>query len=294
MKKLIFILLFLSCLTTLFGQQWAPVGSKWTYSDFSWGYPFSNSPRVIESVADTTILGKECRVIEGNCACGFFVNRTYMYSENNKIYLFNDSTQSFHTLYDFSVGVGGTWTIVPPNPADSFKVVVESVYSQIIQGVSYNIQQIRNLNSGDVWEFNGKVAEGIGNINYCFFPQYAVCDPFSGRLRCYDDTKNITYFDTIPCDSTIYGLSVDNNYLENDVAIYPNPATSTLFIELNNLQFSSYSIEIFSLFGQKVISIGETTNKKTEISLENLSKGMYVVQIMDEKGNYYIKKVIKG
>lgn len=293
MKKTTLILLILSNLTTLLAQQWAPVGSKWTYSDISWGFPYTNSPRIIESVADTTILGKECRVIDENCGCGFFVTRTYMYAENNKIYLFNDSTQSFHTLYDFSVGTGGSWTIVPPNPTDSFKVVVESVYPQTIQGVTYNIQQIRNLNSGDTWIFTGKVAEGIGNISVCFFPQYAVCDPFSGRLRCYDDTENIAYFDTIPCDSTIYSLSVDNNYLENDVAIYPNPATSTLFIDQNNPQFSSYSIEIFSLFGQKVISIGETSNKKTEISMENLPKGMYVVQIIDETGNYSIKKIFK-
>lgn len=290
MKRITLTLTISFFLTTLFAQNWAPVGSKWYYSNVSWGFPFSNNPRVIESIGDTIINGKSCRTISGYCDCGFFTIKTYMYFENNKLFLFNDTTNNFHVLYDFSAGIGETWTIVPPNPVDSFKVIVDTVYSREINDVTYNIQYIYNLNHGDSWEFSGEVAEGIGNITYCFFPAYATCDPYTGPLRCYDDTQIIKYFGTIPCDTTIYSISI-NEYISNNLMqIYPNPANEYITIETSDIT-KEQTISIYNVQGQLLLQ-QPMQKAKSEMNISNLAKGLYIIKLTTAD-RFAVKKFIK-
>ena len=66
--------------------------------------------------------------------------------------------------------------------------------------------------------------------------------------------------------------------------LYPNPTTDAFTIEMEN---EVKSIEIYSLQGQKVLS----SNSK-DVSVSGLSKGMYLVQIVDENNAIAIQKLI--
>ncbi len=64
--------------------------------------------------------------------------------------------------------------------------------------------------------------------------------------------------------------------------IYPNPSKGQIFIKLNGLDMADSVIHIYDVNGSKVItsSLGKTTNeKKIELSLNNLTKGIYFVEI---------------
>jgi hypothetical protein len=62
----------------------------------------------------------------------------------------------------------------------------------------------------------------------------------------------------------------------NDFRIYPNPSNGEFNISFDNPK-GDYSIEIYSIIGQKVFEKENT--QSTTISVPNLQKGMYLVKI---------------
>ncbi|SDH64391.1 Por secretion system C-terminal sorting domain-containing protein [Flavobacterium omnivorum] len=72
----------------------------------------------------------------------------------------------------------------------------------------------------------------------------------------------------------------------NDIAIYPNPSNGTFSVNNSN---KMYSIEIYSIIGQKIYS--EENSNKSEITLPNSVKGTYLVRVTIDS-NSVIKKLI--
>lgn len=82
-------------------------------------------------------------------------------------------------------------------------------------------------------------------------------------------------------------LSVEN--INSDfIKIYPNPVTSTLYINSSTIDLTK--IEIFSLFGNKVMEF--RTNLNT-MNVDELSSGLYLVKIHSSEGSV-VKKIIKN
>ncbi|MDB9828210.1 T9SS type A sorting domain-containing protein [Flavobacteriaceae bacterium] len=82
------------------------------------------------------------------------------------------------------------------------------------------------------------------------------------------------------------GLNTDDNALELDVTIYPNPTDDYLFIEGNK---NPISISIYNLLGAEVIA----TSATDKINVSKLSKGVYIIRISDGV-NQTDKKFIKN
>lgn len=85
-------------------------------------------------------------------------------------------------------------------------------------------------------------------------------------------------------------LSVEN-FVDVDVAVYPNPVIDILSVITDDSQFDEFMI--YNINGQNILR-GEVHNKsKIEIDLSNLSKGVYLLQL---KGGIYnkIQKFIKN
>jgi len=81
-------------------------------------------------------------------------------------------------------------------------------------------------------------------------------------------------------------LSIEDNTLELDVFIYPNPTDDYLFIEGNK---NPVSISIYNLLGAEVIA----TSAAHKINVSELSKGIYIIKISDGIGQTD-KKFIKN
>ena len=75
----------------------------------------------------------------------------------------------------------------------------------------------------------------------------------------------------------------------NDVVIYPNPANTFVFVSGKHLQ----DIELINNTGSR-ISKKMANSSNTEISLQNLSKGVYFIKVTDNKGKVVVKKIIKA
>lgn len=85
-------------------------------------------------------------------------------------------------------------------------------------------------------------------------------------------------------------LSNDEFKLENDISIYQNPSLSSFRIETkNNIKISDVSL--YDMLGSKVKNISRID--ANEYDMSNLSSGLYIVKILDDKGASFSKKLLK-
>jgi hypothetical protein len=145
---------------------------------------------------------------------------------------------------------------------------------------------------------------------YCFNNQLTSLDVRNGNNFIIDafDTTNNSNLTCIYVDDADYSnanwsggidlastfveneaecaLSVGDNTFELDVFIYPNPTDDYLFIEGNK---NPIALSIYNLLGAEVIA----TSAKEKINVSELSKGIYIIRILDGV-NQTDKKFIKN
>lgn len=128
------------------------------------------------------------------------------------------------------------------------------------------------------------VANGNNTSIYDFFSVH------NTGLNCisvddvaYSDA-NWTNIDPASSFSTNCSLSVAT--LETDrIAIYPNPVSRTLKIQLKG---ALEKIEVYSILGTKVLE-----SKNPSVNVSNLSSGMYVLKAYAQDGKVGVKRFIK-
>jgi len=91
-------------------------------------------------------------------------------------------------------------------------------------------------------------------------------------------------------------IALSNRSDVNKIRMYPNPLTTNDLTIENQTILGLNTILIFDMkglrvFEQKFDLLKENT--LTNISLPNLSTGMYIVLLSDENGNSYWNKIIK-
>lgn len=108
-----------------------------------------------------------------------------------------------------------------------------------------------------------------------------------------DSINIIAYVDADTFRATkiaVKGLSISNKNLSDNIKIYPNPATQTVYIAEAIL---GSKVVIFNISGQLMIS--KTISDKVEsIDVSNLASGNYILQITEESGKKMTSKIIKN
>jgi hypothetical protein len=76
---------------------------------------------------------------------------------------------------------------------------------------------------------------------------------------------------------------------ESQVLVYPNPSSSILNIQLNDMGESEINYAIFKLDGQLLQEYHQVKleNNSTTIALDNLESGMYFIMINSPYSKYY-------
>jgi len=76
------------------------------------------------------------------------------------------------------------------------------------------------------------------------------------------------------------------------VSAYPNPTTDFLTLEVNNIELSNLSFQIFDLQG-KLIQNQKIIDKQTSIVMSNLSPATYFVKVFQANTEIKTFKIIK-
>ena len=218
MKKLVLTLVIL--LAFAFGgmaQQvsFAPQGAEWYFN--VWG--FMGDPDTyyhMEVLGDTIIQGHQCSVITRQFLGGNGVEQ-YVYEDNQVVYWYNQTMQSFTVLYDFNADEGDSW--ICDVDSCSFQIVVQSVSERVWEGHTYRVQQV--ISEGEEYNdpaFNGLIIEGIGYERGLFPYPWACsssiyCGGYPDYLRCYFVNDEMLYHEgNYDCEE--YGYCWDGTVAE--------------------------------------------------------------------------------
>ncbi|MBK7037684.1 MAG: T9SS type A sorting domain-containing protein [Bacteroidetes bacterium] len=96
------------------------------------------------------------------------------------------------------------------------------------------------------------------------------------RLKAVDFDNSAAYSDII---------FVENAIMEDNISLYPNPASSAVFVEnlIGKIQYNSF--HIFNCYGLKVYEQNESAdqiNSKFEFDVSNLKNGTYFLSLLSE------------
>ncbi len=325
MKKLFFLTFIVALCASNSIAQWAPNGAKWYYDH----YPQTQSYlTVIESVKDTLILSKNCKILKSYMI--YIVNDSYYlqhwdtlycplqysYYDNSKVYLYDDIIEDFYLLYDFNALKDDTIT-VKNTPFDGycpednlsmlFEYKIDSISDTLIGGISLNMQYVSPTQNAD-WAISGfyqnynfPIIERIGSLKYMFGLSSEMEGSIS-NLRCYQDEtllyKAKNWPEAMPCNYLI-PLQTNiskNKYKPYKVVVYPNPAKDyILFKFLKQLCYKSVNISIFNSKGNLLFSeIKFSENNEFKMNCSNLVNGFYFYKISDlnnkilDKGTFIV------
>jgi hypothetical protein len=84
-------------------------------------------------------------------------------------------------------------------------------------------------------------------------------------------------------------LSIQNENLSFNVAVYPSPVNSVLHIE--GIENKDCKIEILDMFGKNMVKFNKVNN--STIDINGLDTGIYFLKITNENSEVLIKKIIK-
>ena len=301
---LMFFIISLICLYTKAQKEWAPVGAKWYYSVNQ----TNNICSYIESVGDTIIEGKTCKILDIEyCNYTFPRTRQYICQQGDSVFYYNK--QDFFLLYDFSAKVGDTITVFENefncgfpfnlNPeSDSctcncLKYSITDIDSITVEGQFLKRQHINTVFSECNWRVGDEyIIEKLGNLNYFFgSPKTIIIHETShiGMLRCYQD-QQIEYENpdwSFECDyDNIVGFRKTN--MSRNITVYPNPVFDYLNIKSDII---IENIKIYTIVGHLIQNIDYQGNSFM-IDLKHLNQGLYFI-VLKSNNNILYSNIIK-
>lgn len=299
---LILVSLFILIHQQAFSQtnNFAPIGATWYYSDI-YDIDYDDTLDItgynkVESIADTTIGGINCRELKFS-----FVNPTggleselmhYVYENNEKVYfLIGDK---FKLVYDFS---GADWFAhdVYYNFGDSTLIEVDSVTMELYDGVLLKTIHTHINFDYDFFYVTNKIVETIGPLGYMFL-YHGTDDSFPpSGLRCYtDDAHDIQISESLPCDSLTPEITAINQ-IKNELGInvYPNPSNGAIYVDCSNINSNDNNIIIIDITGKQIYSSQLTAQVINKIEISSIPNGLYIAQIKNENGAVDSFKIVK-
>ena len=230
-----------------------------------------------------------------------------------------DSTTSI-TLLDKFLGISQN---IRTNPVYPFNVTADTAsqgthrFEVVFRGanplpVSFiNVSATQNTAGVSIkW----KAAQAQGIVSYeverstdgSNFTTIALAKPTATATYTIEDadipTATTLYYriQAVGKDGTIKYSNVASLITHNSslitINIYPNPVQDKLNITLGNAANGNYNVHILSALGKIVYSNAITTVTECKLSLDasNLAGGVYVIELIDEKGIKRLGKFVKN
>lgn len=210
----------------------------------------------------------------------FVFNNSFMREDSTKKVFLKQGSGDEFLLYDFGLELGDSITF--SSYCSLMVVAIDSV--QLNNGEMrkrYEFEGIDTPYTTTYW------IEGIGSdlgllthfFNFCLFDVPA-------QLLCFYENEELLY----PNDPPSCFLTQVNDLPDDlKVDIYPNPFED--HITIDDPDFIFKSVQIFNSVGQLLVT--KTLNSSfNKISLHELEIGIYYLNLADENGNVFTKRIV--
>jgi hypothetical protein len=203
-------------------------------------------------------------------------------------------------------------------PKESTVLLIAVVEQKILKSALANQQQILDLTNDTSFDFVVKkllpTASGIKltsdlpqNVTQTFGPFEWTPDAsrlYPGSTNSKPNLAVVAFLQNGVTKEVYQSAMVLNlNYpavvtglgemLIDDISIYPSPANRQLTISLPNLSTHAIEIQVVDQFGRRVINDVISAGQQSKvIATENLSEGLYIIQLSDSIGKIFRKKVV--
>jgi Secretion system C-terminal sorting domain len=320
--QLLLTLLFLWTSIGLFAQNevFAPKGAIWYYRGASTGYtdPSAYTFTVSKDTLIDGLLAREltCDQWDNGRFQPFPLGNKYVHTNGDKVYY--RVKEEWVQLFDFDAVVGDTiaskveqfpiddgCSYFSDTPIIDFQYRVDSIGIERVQDTALRVQYVRSIGASTPFPWSMgmpnysnarlqvfKIVERLGAISAGYWwGQGSACisETRFGYLRCYHD-NNMDYIGHNYNESCDFVDTIAPPY-EFHFYIYPTPTSSNAFVTWNYLYDGQLYFTLFNTIGQQIWQSNTNMAKySAEIPMKNLPKGMYYLQIKDEKGTTVVEK----
>jgi hypothetical protein len=206
------------------------------------------------------------------------------------VYQWNENTNSWKNYYRciYTHGANG-----------SYEYLIESYSSNTWilsgrHGVNFDSYGNRTRYFTESWDEMSNQLVLIEDFvdNYLYDMNDYLIQHIHQEITSSPQAENIyrkDYYDFEAFDSQ---LDVESSE-ENTVTIYPNPMESQCTIDLSKLNAEVKSIGIYDLAGNLISELAVTANQKIPFSKDNLTQGIYFIEIRLDQTNIRSKIMVK-
>ncbi len=145
-----------------------------------------------------------------------------------------------------------------------------------------------------------------------FANKYFFADYCTGEIGWIDNLGNITWGYNATGVITTFGEDKDgelyvfnggtiykiidtslgtDSFTQNNIRLYPNPAKTELFLKNENT-IRLKSVKIIDLSGKTILNQDLNDSEINSINISSIAKGMYLVEVKNQSGNYFQSKLV--
>ena len=156
------------------------------------------------------------------------------------------------------------------NTTDITKESVKVIWDYV-EGVTWHIQ----YRQGD-----GAFSTADANTNSYVITDLNPETTYEIQVQADCGNGNVSAWATTTATTLADGV---NNYLENSVVLYPNPAKEAINVQCTMNEWNGATIEVLDVYG-KLLQTLKADSEITQINVSNLANGMYFVRMTTEQG----------
>lgn len=165
----------------------------------------------------------------------------------------------------------------------SHNYVMERINNQLVWKFDY-INLVSNLQSEEL-------SKGYVTYKIKVQPGFAIGDIIPNTAEIYFDNNAPIITNTF---NTEFVASLGNVSFEStDLLIFPNPANTTIQIQLQNTSEMIDFITITDVLGKTIRTVKGVSGNQLQVDVADLSQGVYFVEIITQKNLKQVKKLIK-
>ena len=287
MKKLLLIIAIFYFLTSAQGQEFSfqmnfvdAVGNK---DSLVIGYDVNGTANIDAAFGETNIIGTPLNPTFDVRISNEWFNRNFLATNG-----------TYHTKKQIIHNDCSSWFAIQSIDIKAKHWPVTASWdNSLFNSTCRNGSVFTSVNPGGWW--NSGSPSDLWRLEFLAYNAATFTSNYSGGYNRHfayinNNADTISVFWQAFADSSLLVLSVkDVSVTNQELKVFPNPATEKISIQVpTNFGFVN-KIEIFSSLGQLV----KTTNKSNDIDFSQFEKGIYLVIVTNDNGNKLWTRTVK-